>query len=317
MSTKNIGVLFGMEDTFPWALMNAINEKAKAAGEDMAGVPVKIGALSQEQKFDYAVILDRISHEVPFYRTFLKCAVARGVQVVNNPIWWSADDKFFDNIAAMSVNVAVPRTVLLPHKEHPPNTEEKSFRNMTFVDWQEVFAYLGWPIFMKPAYGGGWKDVYKVHDPDEFFEAYDKTRDLAMMAQEAIEFTDYYRCYVVGRKRVRIMPYAPKEPHHMRYAAVVGQKVPAEMEARVTKDALALCDSLGYDLNTVEFAVRDGVPYAIDFMNCAPDADLKSVGQENFDWIVGAMSDFLMERARTPRPFELAGTWPKSLGLTR
>jgi glutathione synthase/RimK-type ligase-like ATP-grasp enzyme len=315
MTSKKIGVLFGQEDTFPWALMNAINLRAAAAGETYEGVPVKIGALSQEQSFDYAVILDRISHEVPFYRTFLKCAVARGVQVVNNPIWWSADDKFFDNIAAMAAGVAVPRTVLLPHKEHPPNTDDKSFRNMTLVDWDEVFDYLKWPIFMKPAYGGGWKDVYKVENPEEFYAAYDKTRDLAMMAQEAIEFTEYYRCYVVGRRRVRIMQYAPKEPHHMRYAAVAGLPVPAEMEARVTKDALSLCEVLGYDLNTVEFAVRDGVPYAIDFMNCAPDADLKSVGQENFDWIVNAMSEFLLERARSPRPFELAGSWPRALGL--
>ena len=171
---------------------------------------MKISHLTQEQSFEDAVILDRISHEVPFYRTFLKCAVARGVQVVNNPIWWSADDKFFDNVVALAAGVAVPKTVLLPHKEHPPNTTEKSFRNLDIVDWDRVFAYLGFPIFLKPANGGGWKDVYKCDTPDEFFAAYDKTRDLEMMAQEAIEFTDYYRCYVVGRKRVRIMAIRPE-----------------------------------------------------------------------------------------------------------
>jgi glutathione synthase/RimK-type ligase-like ATP-grasp enzyme len=315
MANKRIGVLFGMEDTFPWALMNEINTLAKKSGEAIEAGQVKIGHLSQEASFEDAVILDRISHEVPFYRTFLKCAVARGVQVVNNPVWWSADDKFFDNLVAMAAHVAVPRTVLLPHKEHPPNTTEKSFRNMTLVNWDEVFVYLGFPIFLKPAYGGGWKDVYKCDDKDAFFAAYDKTRDLAMMAQEAIEFTDYYRCYVVGRKRVRIMGYAPKESHHLRYEAARGKAVPAAIVERVSRDALALCDALGYDLNTVEFAVRDGVPYAIDFMNCAPDADVASVGQENFDWIVRAMSELLIERVRTPRPFELAGSWPKLLGL--
>ena len=180
---------------------------------------MKISHLTQEQSFEDSVILDRISHEVPFYRTYLKCAVARGVQVVNNPIWWSADDKFFDNLVALAAGVAVPKTVLLPHKEHPPNTTEKSFRNMEWVDWDEVFAYLGFPIFMKPANGGGWKDVYKCDTPVEFFAAYDQTRDLAMMAQEAIEFTEYYRCYVFGRTHVRIMTYAPKEPHHLRYVA--------------------------------------------------------------------------------------------------
>lgn len=316
-ATKKIGILFGMEDTFPWALMNEINDRAKASGEAIEAVPVKVSHLVQEQSFDYAVILDRISHEVLFYRTFLKCAVARGVHVVNNPIWWSADDKYFDNLVAQAAGVAVPRTVLLPHKEHPPGTTDKSFRNLEFVDWEKVFAYLGFPIFMKPAYGGGWKDVYKCDDREAFFAAYDQTRDLAMMAQEAIDFTEYYRCYVVGRKRVHVMPYAPKEPHHLRYEAAKRIPVDPAMRARVERDALALCEGLGYDLNTVELAVRGGIPYAIDFMNCAPDADVHSVGEENFRWIVGAMSDLLMERARNPRPWEATGTWPKLLGIAR
>ncbi len=315
MSKKKIGVLFGMEDTFPWALIREINEKARASGEDIEAAAVKISALRQDAAVEYAVILDRISHEVPFYRTFLKCAVARGAQVVNNPLWWSADDKFFDNVVALAVDVAVPKTVLLPHKQHPPNTTATSFRNMEFVDWDAVFSYLGFPIFLKPAYGGGWKDVYRCDDPAAFFTAYDGTRDLAMMAQEAIAFTEYYRCYVVGRKRVRIMGYAPDQPHHLRYAAAKEAPEPA-LEARITRDALALCTALGYDLNTVEFAVRDGVPYAIDFMNCAPDADLHSVGEENFRWIVSAMAEDLMERARSPRPFEPTGSWPKAVGLS-
>jgi len=180
-----------------------------------------------------------------------------------------------------------------------------------------LLAYLGFPVFMKPANGGGWKDVYKCDSPEEFFAAYDKTRDLEMMAQEAIDFTDYYRCYVVGRSRVKIMPYAPKEPHHLRYAAAAGKTVPAPIAERVTRDALALCRALGYDLNTVEFAVRDGIPYAIDFMNCAPDADRASVGEENFQWIVRAMGEYLLDRAKNPRPFEATGTWPALLGLVK
>ncbi|HVO51738.1 MAG TPA: hypothetical protein VMV60_12135 [Thermoanaerobaculia bacterium] len=317
MARKRIGVLFGMEDTFPWALMNEINEIARRNGDDIEAGPVKLSVLVQEQSFEDAVILDRISHEVPFYRTFLKCAVARGAQVVNNPIWWCADDKYFDNIVALAAGVAVPKTVLLPHKENPPNTTATSFRNLDFVDWDRVFAYLGFPIFMKPANGGGWKDVYKCDTREEFFAAYDKTRDLEMMAQEAIEFTDYYRCYVVGRSSVKIMPYAPKEPHAMRYAAAAGKGVPAAMAERVTRDALALCRALGYDLNTVEFAVRDGIPYAIDFMNCAPDADRASVGEENFQWIVREMAAYLVDRAKNPRPFEATGAWPALLGLVK
>jgi len=312
MRKKRIGLLFGMEDTFPWALINAINERGK---DQVEAAAVEISYLKDDGVFPYDLILDRISHEVPFYRTYLKCAAASGVKIVNNPIWWSADDKFFDNLVAKAAGVAVPRTVLLPHKQYPPNTEAKSFRNMKWVNWDEVFNYLDWPIFMKPAYGGGWKDVYKVHDPTEFFAAYDQTRDLAMMAQEAIEFDAYFRCYVLGRKRVRIMQYDPKQPHHLRYVA--NFKTPPALLQRMNRDAVALCEGLGYDMNTVEFAIRGGIPYAIDFMNAAPDADVYSVGQENFDWMVENMSEVLVEIVTSGKPLGLTGNWPQVMNTSK
>jgi len=313
MRKKRVGLIFGMEDTFPWALIEAINAKG---GDRVEAMPVEISYLKDDGVFGYDVILDRISHEIPFYRTFLKCAMASGVRVVNNPVWWSADDKFFDNLVAKSAGVAVPRTVLLPHKQYPPNTEAKSFRNMRWVDWQQVFDYLKFPIFMKPAYGGGWKDVYKCNNEHEFFAAYDQTRDLTMMAQEAVEFDSYYRCYVLGRKRVHIMAYDPKQPHHLRYVQNPAPMKP-EFEARIRRDAIALCEGLGYDMNTVEFAVRDGVPYAIDFMNCAPDADLHSVGESNFKWMVSNMAEVLIEIATGDKPLELTGTWPKVMPVRK
>jgi hypothetical protein len=313
MAKKRIGIIFGMEDSFPWALINTINQRG--GGEVEASV-AEISYLKDDGIFPYDLLLDRISHEVPFYRTYLKCAAASGVRIVNNPIWWSADDKFFDNLVAKAANVAVPKTVLLPHKQHPPNTDSRSFRNMRYVNWDEVFAYLGWPIFMKPAYGGGWKDVYKCDNAQEFFAAYDQTRDLTMMAQEAIEFELYYRCYVLGRKRIRIMAYDPKAPFHERYVKNPPPMEPS-FEARIKRDALALCEGLGYDMNTVEFAVRDGIPYAIDFMNAAPDADLNSVGQENFDWMVENMAETLIEMVRGPKKFELTGNWPSVMDVTK
>ncbi len=308
-----IGLLFGMENTFPWALIEAI--AARGRGEIVAE-PVEISALRDTQRFDYALILDRISHEVPFYRTFLKVAAARGVQIVNNPFWWSADDKYFGNIVAESVGVATPRTVLLPHKNRPPNTEAASFRNLKFVDWSAVFEYLGFPIFLKPAYGGGWKDVFRVENRAAFFSAYDSTRDLTMMAQEAIDFTSYYRVYTVGRERVHVMPYDPKASQSERYVQGAAPLEPA-LRARLERDALALSNALGYDMNTVELAMRDGVAYAIDFTNPAPDADRQSVGQANFDWMVENMADVLIERVRHPRSFEFGGTWPNALVRSR
>ena len=308
-ATKKIGLLFGVEDSFPWALVDAI---AARGGGEVVAEAVSISALRDTQSFDYALILDRISHEVPFYRTFLKVAAARGVQIVNNPFWWSADDKYFGNIVADAVGVATPRTMLLPHKHRPPNTEAASYRNMRFVDWNGVFEYLGFPIFLKPAYGGGWKDVYKVDDAGAFFTAYDSSRDLVMMAQEAIAFDSYFRIYVIGRERVHLMRYDPSQPFERRYVRDA-PPLEAALAERLRRDALALSVALGYDMNTGELAVRGGIPYAIDFTNPAPDADRYSIGDDNFDWIVTNMADVLVERVRNPRPFELTGAWPQAL----
>src|SRR5260370_25909663 len=101
------------------------------------------------------------------------------------------------------------------------------------------------------------------------------------------------------------MPYEPRNPHHERYV-----QNPPEYDKKLLKrvevDAMKLCQALGYDLNTVEFAVEDGIPYAIDFMNPAPDADLHSVGQVNFDWIVREVADLAIAKAKAaPKLLEL------------
>lgn len=306
---KRVGILFGMERSFPPALAEEINRRA---GGEVVAEPVKIGPVRQDAPMPYDVVLDRISHEVPFYRTVLKAAAATGVQIVNNPFWLATDDKFLNNVIAASVGVAVPKTVVLPHKEHPPSTGSDSFTNLVYpVDWDQVFAYLGFPIYLKPAYGGGWKDVYKVGDADSFFRAYDQTHSLTMMAQEAVEFTEYYRCYCVGREKVRVMLYDPRAPFEKRYVRDQEPSDPALVQ-RITEHCRALCRALGYDLNTLEFAVRDGVPYAIDFMNPAPDCDLFSVGQINFDWVLDAVAGLLVDRALRPRPLEITGNWAEA-----
>jgi glutathione synthase/RimK-type ligase-like ATP-grasp enzyme len=302
---KKIGILFGMERSFPKAFVEAVNEMNV---DGITAEPVQVDVVQQAIGTDYAVIIDRISQDVPFYRAYLKNAAAAGTAVINNPFWWSADEKFINNSIAISVGVPVPKTVLLPSFARPDDTTDASFSNLAFpLSWQNIFDYLGFPVFMKPHAGGGWKSVFKVHNVDEFFNAYHQTGLLVMMAQEAIEFEEYYRIYCIGRKYVRIMPYEPRNPHHLRY---VSDKHPsAEMEKLLTDYVLRLNNALGYDFNTVEFAVRDGIPYAIDFCNPAPDADVHSVGEENFRWVVEHAAKYAVERAQAHRDGQMNLTW--------
>jgi hypothetical protein len=292
-----IGVLYGMEESFPPALVDHINSLGV---KDVRAEHLKVGGVVMAEPSRYDVIVDRISHDIPFYRAFLKNAVLNGTRVINNPFWWSADDKFFNYSLAAKLGVAVPRTVLLPHKDHPPGTNNRSMRNLQFpLDWHGIFDYVGFPAFLKPHDGGGWKDVYKVDNPKELFAAYDETRDLCMTLQAAVKFQEYFRCYVVGQSSVHVMRYDPGQPHHLRY--VPGNPPPdGGLHERIVRDSLLLCRALGYDLNTVEFAVEDGIPYAIDFMNPAPDAGLESVGRDNFEWIVSAVSELAVRKAQEP-----------------
>ncbi|TNE68571.1 hypothetical protein EP331_15575 [bacterium] len=293
---KKIGVIRGMENSFPEALIAYINEEFK--DKEVHAEFVQLDSVRMDMVKEYEVIIDRISHEVPFYRSFLKASAMAGTYVINNPFWWSADDKFIDNIIAEKVEVAVPRSVILPHREHPTNTQSTSYRNLKYpINWDAIFDYIKFPAFLKPHDGGGWRGVTKVTDPESFFKAYNESGQDCMMLQENIDFEEYYRCYGIGRKEVHIMKYNPIAPHHLRYMDVPEEPISAKMKTRIKKDVLALCKALGYDMNTVEFAVRDGVPYAIDFMNPAPDADYHSVGQENFEWVIKALGKFAVSKA--------------------
>ena len=292
---KKIGILFGQERSFPEAFVKRVNETAPA---DIRAEFVQVDKIFQAQPLDYTVIIDRISQGVPFYRAALKNAAITGTAVINNPFWWSADEKFFNNALAVKLGIPVPKTALIPSYERPADTTEDSFSNLAFpLDWEAIFEYTGFPAYMKPFDGGGWKEVYKLHDKEEFFDKHSKTKQAVMMLQEEIVFDEYFRCYCIGGKHVRIMQYEPRNPFHLRYS--VDNPSSDETLMKTMHDyVITLNQYLGYDFNTVEFAVRDGIPYAIDFCNPAPDAEVSSVGQENFDWVVNTAAAYAIERAQ-------------------
>jgi glutathione synthase/RimK-type ligase-like ATP-grasp enzyme len=302
---KKIGILHGKERSFPEAFVERVNSK-KIDG--IVAEPVSIDKVMQGETCGYAVIIDRISQDVPFYRAFLKNAALCGTAVINNPFWWSADEKFFNNCLATKINVPVPKTVILPSRELPDDTTGESFSNLAYpLDWKGIFEYTGFPAYMKPFAGGGWKNVYKLDSIEDFFEKHAETGQLVMLLQEEIVFEEYYRCYCIGGKHVRIMPYEPRNPHHLRYVASF-TPTPEKLK-EMEEIVLRINKYLGYDFNTVELALRDGIPYAIDFCNPAPDAELKSVGEENFAWVVETAANYAIEKALAQKDDEDNLTW--------
>ena len=303
-----IGILVGMENTFPPALIEKINSMDAGVTAEY----IKIGGVKMGEATEYKVIFDRISHEIPFYRSYLKNAVLNGTIVVNNPFWWSADEKFFGYSLATKLGLAIPKTVLLPQKAYIKGVTDDSLRNLEFpLDWDAIVEHVGMPAILKPHDGGGWRDVYKVDSLEELWSDYDKTGTLAMTLQEFIDFTDYVRCYCVGRKDVLIMPYDPKNRRYLPQEALAHYS--PEMIDRITRETLLINEALGYDLNTVEFAIKDGIPYAIDFTNPAPDADIWSVTEPYHYWIIEKMANMLVDYAKNGQPTSHYHRWYKWL----
>ena len=293
---RRIGLIVGREWSWPPAFIEEVNRRDQGVIAEY----VKLGAPHMDQPCPYRVIIDRISHEVPYYRLYLKHAVVQGTTVVNNPFMWSADDKFFGATLATSLGVSSPKTLALPNKEYIPGiVHSESLRNLIFpLDWQAVVDYVGLPCVLKDAHGGGWKEVYVCHSMDELLHHYDRSGLLSMIVQEFIQWEEFVRCLCIGRELVYPMKYDPRARKYH------GDRdfLPPAVERRIVGDSLKLVRALGYDMNSIEWAVRQGVPFAIDFMNPAPDFDLYSLTPSHFEWVVKAMADLAIALARAPAP---------------
>lgn len=292
---KRVGILAGREQTFPDAIIKSINE---TSGGNVVAEMITVGGIRHDESKKYDVIIDRISHEVPYYRALLKQFALEGTYIINDPFWWSADDKFFNFSLAAKIGVAIPKTILLPQHAYIKDITSESLRNLEFpIDWEAIVDHVGFPAFLKPHDGGGWKNVSKINSLEELWTEYNQSGTLCMTLQEGIEYDQFVRCYCVGKEKVLIMPYDPSKPYlsGMQYVDVENYLTP-ELQERVERDVKTICKALGYDLNTVEFAIKDGIPYAIDFMNPAPDAELASVGEKNHRWIVDSMTEFILRK---------------------
>jgi hypothetical protein len=298
-----VGLIVGREWSFPPAFIEEVNRR----DEGVIAEYVTLGGTRMDEPCGYAVLIDRISHEVPYYRSYLKQAALQGATIINNPFMWTADDKLFGAALATSLGIASPKTLALPNKEYVPGIKhDESLRNLAYpLDWQGIIDYIGLPCILKDAHGGGWRDVYVCHTLEEVWEHYNNSGLLTMILQEFIEWDQFVRCIVLGQENVLPIRYDPGE----RKYHVDHDHLSPELGKRIVDESLKLCRALGYDMNSMEWAIRDGVPYAIDFMNPAPDMDINSLSPHYFEWAVKGMADMAIALAKAPRPQAAALRW--------
>jgi hypothetical protein len=273
-----------------------------------------LGGTVLNEPCPYQVIIDRIGHEVPYYQVYLKNAVLQGCWVINNPFWKQADDKFFGYAVAQKLGIGEPKTVVLPNAAYLDDISAESLRNLWPIDWEAAVRYVGLPAILKPAFGGGWKSVHKVHSIEELQARYEESGQLTMTLQELVVWDDYIRCFALGQKYARAIRYIPRPLGGGEYVQDYDALEP-DLRAQAEQAALRLNQVLGYDMNAVEFAVQDGRLIGIDLTNYAPDMDHRSLRDAHFPWVVETMARVAIERAAGgPPPTQ---SWERLLHFSR
>jgi glutathione synthase/RimK-type ligase-like ATP-grasp enzyme len=299
-----VGVLRGRENSFPDAVIAKIN----SMGRGVTAEYIQLGGTKLNEPVPYRVILDRMSHEVPYYAVYLKMAALQGTYCINNIFWRSADDKFFGYAAAEKLGIAEPRTVVLPNREYVPDVNTESLRNLWPTDFAMYLDYVGLPCILKPAFGGGWKDVYKITTPQELADKYDVSGQQTMMLQEFITWDTYIRVPTIGRRWARAIRYDPA-PMGMGGYNQDYEILPRELRDKAEELSLRFNQALGYDMNALEFAVKDGLFYGIDLTNYTPDLDYRSLKDAHFPWAVERMAELAVEKALSGEPTPAVPDW--------
>jgi hypothetical protein len=300
-SKQVVGLIVGREQDWP----NAFMEELGARNAGITAEFVKLGGTYLDDACPYPVIFDRMSHEIPYYRTYVKYAALNGSYIINNPFVWSADNRFFGTTVANRLGLKSPRTIVLPNKETLAETVPDSFRNLEYpMNWEGIADYIGVPAIFKEIRSGGRRLSFRVHNVDELIQRYDESGTRTMILQEVIQGGKHIHCLVIGEERVLILQYSPEQN---RYLPEI--ELNYEIKEQVVDRAIALTKVYGYDINLIEFNNQNGELIVINSTNPSPVIDRKLFSQDQFDWIVNATVDLALERFANPRtqkiPFNL------------
>ena len=273
-----IGLIVGREQAWPRAF------KAELAARE-AGVTaefVKLGGTYPDDEAPYPVIFDRMSHEIPYYRTYVKYAALNGSYIINNPFIWSADNRFFGTMVAERLGLKSPRTVVLPNKDTRAETVPDSFRNLDYpMNWAGITEYIGTPAIFKEIRSGGRRLSFRVSSVDELIQHYDESGTHTMILQEVIQGGEHVHCFVVGMEQALVLPYSPEEDRYL-----PATELADEVLEQIKESAIALSKAYGYEINLVEFIHRDGELIVVNSTNPSPLVDHQLFGDEQFNWIV-------------------------------
>ncbi|MGQ9819680.1 MAG: ATP-grasp domain-containing protein [Candidatus Kapaibacteriales bacterium] len=302
---KKIGIFCGAENTFPNHLIAYINQKRS----DIQAEIVKVGYVTIDDVFQYNVIFDRVSHQVSMYQSILKQCALQGIIVINNPYLKCLEDLYFQFALAKQLGFNVPKTVILPTKEHQEGTTSETYKNLVYpLNWEALFDHIGFPFFMKLNKSNSSTYSFKIYNPAEFFSAYDVTGNKQMILQQVIDFDSYYRVFAVGKKHLKIINFDPNKPLHLRYSKE-SLILDPKFQKKIMNIIEQLCTLLDLNVNAVDIAISNSDVYLLDFYNVAPIVEPNYFSNDDYNWLIYTIGDFLISIAENP-PKDLPSPTP-------
>ena len=312
---RRIGLSLGADICWPICFEQMMQRLELAIPVDGDTVRFEVERISIEpfdlrQPVKYDVVIDRLTHWYHTSREWIKKGIVMNeLYVFNNPWSVQANEKHTSYCAMMKLGMPIPETWMIPPKRYEalPDIKPTLSRYAKLFDLGKVGEKVGWPFFLKPYDGGGWRSVTRVTNEKEAWKAYEDSDKAVMHAQASVEGYDLFvRCIGFG-PQTRCVLYDPSAPLHDRYTMKTGF-LPKSDEEHLRKVTLTINAFFGWEFNSCE-ALRKGPVWSpIDFANPCPDSQVTSV-HYHFPWLVKAYLRWTIFCAATKRKMRRTLDW--------
>lgn len=293
--SKCVGIIVGREKDWPDAFMTEIEARGKGITAEL----VTLGGTFMNDECPYPVIIDRMSQVIPYYRTYVKYAAMHGSYIINDPFVWSADSRFFGTAVANRLGLKSPRTIVLPNKDIATHVVPDSFRNLDYpMDWEGIIDYVGVPAMFKETRSGGRRLSFRVNSVDELIQRYDESGTRTMILQEIIQGGEHIHSFIVGQENVLPLHYSTDENCYLEDNSSLDQ----DLYQQIFNSTVALTQAYGYEINMIEYILRDEELYVINATNPAPVIDRQLMTESQFNWIVNQTVTLAIKRVLQPLP---------------
>ncbi len=289
-----IGLLLGAEEDWPQAfeaILKRVGPVTDASGvvHDVESERLTIEPFELTDPVRPGLVIDRLAYWYYHPREWLKkAALMDGTYLLNSPFTFQSMEKHSAYCAMVRLGLKIPRTVLVPYKNPVDNTRwayTAAQYNQAF-DLDTIAADLGYPLYMKPFDGGGWRGVSRINNQDDLHKAYDESGEMLMHLQATVDYEKFARALSIGPETM-VMDFRPEEPMHNRYAVshdFLSAKAGSECAA-ISKIINAF---FGWEFNSAEMLVAGDEVYPIDYANACPDVAVTSL-HYYFPWAITAL----------------------------